>query len=229
MTSADAQLLYVAYTQAKVIDHLLGELKQQGDFYAGAMMLPLDIFALDPLKLDAPAVSDAADAETSNTAEEFTDGDAEPVGVRFVSTAVGDTYERRPDGWQLYVNDSQGERWGVPPKTWAQLLSEATPFGPLYAVNPDSAMPAVEPSAYSLADAAEVLKAHGIKSGQRRLKARLYAIGWTDGLNLPTHEGAPHLVISEPANPYTGRNAVVRVTGTGVRALVEGYGVEWQR
>ncbi|CAM4136904.1 hypothetical protein NONI108955_11195 [Nocardia ninae] len=229
MTSTDDKLVYVAYTQAKVIDHLLGELKQQGEFYADAILFPFNLPALNLLESDTSDAAVAAQAETGNNSWEFTDGDPEPNDVRFVATGSGDTYERRADGWQLYVNDVQGERWGVPAKTWAQLLTEATAFGPLYAVKPDTATASAEPAEYSLADAAEVLKAHGIKSGQRRLKARLYAIGWTDGLNLPTREGAPHLVIAEPANPDTGRNAVVRVRDSGVRALIEGYGVTWQR
>ncbi|WP_280469591.1 hypothetical protein [Nocardia brasiliensis] len=219
MPSTQAQLIHVAYTQAQVIDQLLSTLRSSGTDAATIPLVPGP-----PVEHDATATS-----ATASGATQYGPDDPEPVGVRFVTTGLGETYERRPDGWQLYINDEHGERWGVPPKTWAQLLADATPFGPLYVVAAEAIDRDAKSSEYSLADAAEILKAHGIRSGQRRLKARLYALGWTDGLNLPTREGAPYLVVAEPANPGTGRNAVVRVRETGVRALVEDYGIAWQR
>lgn len=218
MVNIEAQLIQVAYTQAQVIGHLLSTLR------------PAD--ADVPLSLNDSGTQrpgDIAPSETGSGATQYGLGDPEPAGVRFVTTGLGETYERRPDGWQLYINDEHGERWGLPPKTWPQLLADTTPFGPLAVVAPETIHRDGDPTEYSLADAAEILKAHGIRSGQRRLKARLYALGWTDGLNLPTREGAPYLVVAEPANPGTGRNAVVRVRETGVRALVEDYGIAWQR
>ncbi|MGY1896156.1 hypothetical protein [Nocardia gipuzkoensis] len=225
MQSNTDKLIDVLHSQARVNDYLLNELQARDAVPYLVAGFPFELpsvpgFAAGGVIEPEPITAEPISAESLTV---YRPGDSEPAGVQFVVSRDGDVYERRPDGWQLYINDAMGERWGIPAHSWANLLLMVVEAYP-HTIEPTEAG---EPDEFSLSDAAAVLQRHGIKSGQRRLKAHLYAIGWTDGMNVPTESGKPFLVVAEPPNYDTGRNAVVRVTRDGVRALVERAGKVW--
>ncbi|RJO79330.1 hypothetical protein D5S18_03085 [Nocardia panacis] len=160
----------------------------------------------------------APEAEPHIGKRMFVTGADEPEDVRWVSTEDGDLYVRREAGdWRYYVTDDQGERWGILPHTWYSLLNEYQNLWEHEPAEPEET--ADRP--LSLSDTAGILRQYGFRTGQRRLKAHLAAIGWTDEFNTPTEQGTSFLMEVEPANSETMRSAVVRVTPAGISRLIE--------